>query len=80
MFKDIHRTTVLIVSICIVMFAGGVVGFIGRVDHNSTKESCESFLPNPARRPGYQCNNDKRVYLKVYDNGSAMCVCKENVK
>ncbi len=77
MFKNRTEAVTILLSI----FLG--IGIIIVTTFGLLKKDypCETFLPDPVHYgPGQQCRDDKRTYLKIYDNGNALCVCKENIK
>ncbi len=78
MFKDRVKFASFIIIVFFI-FAAAVFS-IGFKFKNSKMQPCEIFVPDSSYDPGYQCYKDKRTYLKIYDNGNALCVCKENKK
>lgn len=72
-----ERTKIVTMSLIGIVILAIVITLICRPGSLIKQYPCQSFLPDHTYGPGNQCSNDRRAYLKIYENGNAVCVCKD---
>jgi len=77
MFKN--RTDLVTFSLICIASISIILGFVLILVKTDSNKPCETFLPDPYHfGPGQQCSEDKRTYLKIYENGNVLCICKDS--